>query len=157
MGNRNSNTYTGKEFNKHFKGRVFVKLTNKEECHNGYQFKDGLNEDFRTFNPSFNCMPGGIYFCEFDKIHKWIKYGGKFMVHMRTVTMPNDAQVYETDLKFKADKLILGPALSIWTDYDLCYLVADQDPRLITYVPDNLLSPELLENCHKRRAALNII
>jgi hypothetical protein len=54
----------GKEFNKLNKGKQLIKLTNIEENHNGFQFNTGLNIDTVPFNPSGDCKPGGIYFCE---------------------------------------------------------------------------------------------
>ncbi len=36
---------TGRQFNEKYKGHTFVKLTNKSEIHNGFQFQTGLNID----------------------------------------------------------------------------------------------------------------
>ena len=57
--------YTGKEFNELNKitNNIYIKLTSKDGIHNGYQFKEGLNEDTMQFNPTGNCTSGGIYFC----------------------------------------------------------------------------------------------
>lgn len=137
--------YTGKEFNQKYKDKVLVKLTNEKECHNGFKFETGFNKDMMPFTSYGNCLPGGIYFCEFDDIHRWINYNNKFMVNLRVVTIPNSARVYEMRNKFKADKLILGPALNIWVDYDLCYLMVCQNPKLIDYVPHELRTSELLK------------
>lgn len=134
-------SYTGKEFNQKFKDIVFVKLTNKDECHNGFQFKTGLNEDTIKFNPSGNCLSGGIYFCEFYKIHKLIKYNQQRMVNLRVITISDDAQVYETCDKFKADKLILGPAFSIWDSYDICDYLVSYKPSLIIHASAALMPP----------------
>lgn len=41
--NRMNSVLTGEEFNKKYQGKSFVKLTNEEENHNGYQFRTGLN------------------------------------------------------------------------------------------------------------------
>lgn len=134
-------SYTGKEFNQKFKDIIFVKLTNKDEYHNGFQFKTGLNEDVVEFNPSGDCLSGGIYFCEFYKIYKWIKYNQQRMVNLRVVTISDDAQVYETCDKFKADKLILGPAFSIWNDYDICDFLISHKPNLIIHASADLKLP----------------
>ena len=45
-----------------------VKLTNETECHNGFQFKTGLNEDTIPFDPTGECKKGGIYFTDIDNI-----------------------------------------------------------------------------------------
>ena len=55
---------SGKKFNRKFPRRQFIKLTNYDERHNGYQFKDGLNVNTEPFNPSGSCRYGGIYFVD---------------------------------------------------------------------------------------------
>ena len=40
----------GLEFNKFTKGQIFFKLTNKNENHNTFQFKDGINVDTNKIN-----------------------------------------------------------------------------------------------------------
>src|SRR5665647_3665118 len=99
---------TGKEFNAKYTGKTLVKLTSESECHNGFQFKDGLNVDTVPFNPTSECKPGGIYFCELSKFFYWTIYNEKQMIWYRKVTIPDDAQVYVESDKFKADKLILS-------------------------------------------------
>lgn len=141
---------TGAQFNQKYKGKIFVKLTNKEECHNGFQFNTGLNTDTVEFTPYGNCLPGGIYFCEFDKIYQWIEYNYNLMSNMRAVTIPDDAQVYETAHDIKADKLILGSALDIWDDYDMCYLIICQNPNLIVHVSKEMKTAELMD-CYNNK------
>jgi hypothetical protein len=68
---------SGKEFNRINGDRLLVKLTNQNENHNGFQFKTGLNVDNIPFNPSGECEPGGIYFCEESLMNAWLHYGGK--------------------------------------------------------------------------------
>src|SRR5579872_4864811 len=101
---------SGRDFNIHFKGITFVKLTNETECHNGYKFRDGLNVDTIVFKPYGECNPGGIYFIQESDVSKWINYRDIIgpMRHIRKVIIPDDAQVYIEAAKFKADKLILG-------------------------------------------------
>jgi hypothetical protein len=99
---------SGEQFNIVYKGKLFVKLTNHCELHNGYQFKTGLNVDTVLFNPSGECNPGGIYFCEFNEIPYWLRYNGSGpMVWYRYVSVPADSKVYIEMGKFKVDKLIL--------------------------------------------------
>lgn len=110
---------TGKVFNEKFINNVFVKLLNPDENHNGYQFKTGLNVDFREFNPIDSCSPGGLHFTEFDKMEMWIDNNDSDsdiyepMVFCRKVTIPDDAYVYIEDNKFKADQFILGSRIPI--------------------------------------------
>ena len=84
----------------------YYKITNKDEKHNGMQYKTGLNVDILPFNPKGNCEPGGIYFSRED-ILAFLDYG----CWIREVKLPKDAQVYENPdkpKKWKANKVILG-------------------------------------------------
>ena len=45
------NILTGSEFNRLYGHLEFYKFTNKEEIHNGFQFRDGLNVDTVPFYP----------------------------------------------------------------------------------------------------------
>lgn len=101
-------TITGKQFNQIFKGTKFVKLTNKKQIHNNFKFKNGLNVDINAFNPHNECTAGGIYFTDINKMKSWIYYRNDIMRHIRDVTLPDDAQIYVENDKFKADKMILG-------------------------------------------------
>jgi hypothetical protein len=99
----------GKTFNKLFSEIKFVKLTTFNETHNNFTFKTGLNTDSVKFNPNGQCSPGGLYFTELSKVSQWRTYNHMTMYWMRSVTVPDDAQVYiEADNKVKADKISLG-------------------------------------------------
>ena len=130
---------TGKEFNEKYVGQKFVKLTNKEEKHNGYEFKSGLNVDTKPFNPRGKCEPGGIYFCELGKLPIWLEYGYQKMYYARLVSIPEDAQVYEEYDKFKADRLVLGERrrieeLEVWSDERYCVEAVKQNGYALEYV-----------------------
>ena len=129
---------SGREFNEKYQGRKFVKLTNESENHNGYQFRTGLNVDTVAFNPRGICQPGGIYFCEWEKLPMWIDYGSWIMVYARFVSIPEDAQVYEEGNKFKANKLMLGERqkiaeLEIWEDREYCMRAWDLSNVLVYF------------------------
>jgi len=84
----------------------YYKILNKEENHNGLQYKTGLNIDPLQFDPSGDCEPGGIYFASKD-ILVFLDFGP----WIRKVTLPDDAQIYKNPKspeKWKADKVILG-------------------------------------------------
>ena len=38
------------------------RITNEEECHNGFKYQTGDNIDILEFNPNDTCQPGGLYF-----------------------------------------------------------------------------------------------
>src|SRR5579872_48753 len=118
----NSNMFEGKEltgdiFNKLFQDMCFVKLTNEEENHNGFQFEDGLNIDTKEFTPYGSCNVGGLYFIQKKYEYKWLNYGNAGpMKYVRRVIVPYDARVYIDNGKFKADKLFLCPREEITKD-----------------------------------------
>ena len=125
---------TGKEFNEKYAGIKFVKLTNTEENHNGYQFKDGLNVDNIPFNTKYECSAGGIYFCRIDNFTKYLDYG-KEMYYMRNIIVPDDSQVFEeSNGKYKSDKLILLDKSVIFENEDLCLEAVKQDGYALFYV-----------------------
>jgi len=84
----------------------FYKILNEKECHNGLQYKTGLNVDPLAFNPKGTCEPGGIYYTQKD-ILAFLRYGP----WIREVVIPDDAQVYkdpdENPEKWKANKVVL--------------------------------------------------
>ena len=85
----------------------YVKLTNKECWHNGFQFVEGLNIDHIPFTKNNYCEPGGIYFTTLENIYMWLEYNDKEMYYIWDVIIPDDAQVYHQSDKSKADKIIL--------------------------------------------------
>jgi len=96
---------TGLQFNKLVAGKLkFIKFTNQNENHNGFQFKTGLNVDTVPFTNYSECQAGGIYFIEKKYMISW---AGSH-TWQRTVTIPDDAQVRIEDSKIKADKIILS-------------------------------------------------
>jgi hypothetical protein len=90
----------------------FYKITNTEEKHHGLHYQDGLNVDYlQSFNPSGNCLKGGIYFSRED-ILCFLHYGP----WIREVTLPENEEVYENPgdpQKWKAHQVILGPKREI--------------------------------------------
>lgn len=108
---RKHKVLSGTEFNEKYNDIQFVKLTNSCENHNNFHFSDGLNKDIHPFNPYGTCQSGGIYFIKKDNAHLWTFYNDAIgpMKYMRTVTIPDDARVYEEEDKYKTDMIILGP------------------------------------------------
>ena len=83
--------------------KKYYKITNKEECHYGMEYKNGLNIDILPFDPTGPCCPGGIYFADKENICKFLNYG----CFIREVVIPGDALIYHENNKSKADKVIL--------------------------------------------------
>jgi hypothetical protein len=116
---------SGKEFKEKYGDKVLIKLTNKDENHNWFQFKTGLNIDTIRFNPTESCKAGGIYFSEVCFLPLWLEYNKIKTMWCRKVTIPHDAQVYVEEFKFKADKIILAEKvligeLNIWRNEKYC-------------------------------------
>ena len=89
---------------------IYYKITNKDECHRGYQYNDGLNILDRPFEKEGTCVHGGLYFTNKENIHYFFGYGE----WLRVITIPKDAQMVQdpdtsNGIKFRADKIILGP------------------------------------------------
>jgi hypothetical protein len=95
--------FSGREFNKIYRGCKFNKIIPKGFRKYGFRYKYGLNIDTVEFNPSETCSAGGIYFTDEGRIDKFNNYGEVIV----DVTVPDDARVYIEDDKFKADKIVL--------------------------------------------------
>jgi len=92
--------------------QIYFKLLNKEENHNGFQFKTGLNVDNISFNRDHDiiCGPGGIYFSKSQDILEWVNFA---IYWVREVIIPEDANVIEFEDKLRADKIILKERLAL--------------------------------------------
>jgi hypothetical protein len=100
--------YSGEEFNKivNENNLILVKVLNDEEKHNGYQYNEGLNIDTVDLNSKGECKKGGLYFTDYRYLFKF--YYRSLCEIIRIIEIPNDAQVYVEDKKYKANKIILG-------------------------------------------------
>ena len=98
-----SKVYSGEEFNNLTKGKTFIKILNKKQNHNGFQYKLGLNVDSKPFNPIGTCLSGGLYFSEAKNFLLFYHCGES----MWRIIIPNDSKVYVEENKFKADKFVL--------------------------------------------------
>ena len=130
---------SGEEFKEQYVTECYKIL--KGGCvHNGYEFVNGLNVDSIKFNPKGECLRGGFYFTEYKKILYWLNYT-KDLTYIAEVTIPDDAQVYVEENKFKANKftLNLNDKIDIkdhecWTDNKFCELAVQQNTRALQYV-----------------------
>ena len=116
----------------------YVKLTNKECCHNGFQFHEGLNIDILPFTPYGYCEPGGIYFTTPDNIWIWLHYNDQTIFYIWDVTLPDDAQVYHQKAKSKADKIILSNRKTLYDFFsdnlDISLLNLKYDEHIFNYI-----------------------
>ncbi|QGR53608.1 ankyrin repeat-containing protein [Moumouvirus maliensis] len=90
--------------------KLYFKITNENECHHGFQYKDGLNilEGEFNDNPQDYCVPGRLYFCEPKDIHHYLHYG----VYLREVYLPVDNPNFKMIMNrlkiYGANMIILG-------------------------------------------------
>ena len=96
------------------RGRKFFKLTNKAECHFGFQYKDGLNVDFIPFNKYGSCVAGGLYFSDTANILDFIAFDSTYI---REITIPDDEfdviQDPSGDKKWRSHSVICGERKSL--------------------------------------------
>ena len=55
--------------------KKYYKVTSENECHQGYQYTDGLNILDKPFEKEGSCVPGGLYFTNLDHIAKFSTFG----------------------------------------------------------------------------------
>jgi hypothetical protein len=125
-------TLTGKQFNKEYKDVKFIKLTNKNEIHNEYQYKTGLNEAKLIIKKRDGHVDsGGIEFCEKSSFKRLLysrttdyMNDGYVLYHYRSVMIPDDAKIYCESNKgqnyFKTDRIYLGDKKMLWNEVDMC-------------------------------------
>ena len=86
----------------------YWRLTNKEENHHRFQYRDGLNVDVLPFNPKGRCEPGGLYFFDREHLHFFPKYVQE-PYYIRKVTLLPDSRVYTMTDTMKTDKFFCIP------------------------------------------------
>ena len=91
----------------------YYTIFSEDERHYGMKYVTGLNTDIKPFNPSGDCISGGIYFSRED-ILAFLSHG----LWLRDVTLPDGEPVYEnpdSPRKWKAHRVILGKRRKITT------------------------------------------
>ncbi len=123
--------------------KIYYKLTNKDEKHNGFQYNDGYNYDILQFNPQSHCLPGGLYFTSVENISQFQTYG----IWLREIMVPKDIPVYYDSQpnyqKYKAPILILGKKISIYSmeAFNLLFGTSDANNKYI--VPKLAVNKEI--------------
>ncbi len=84
---------------------IYYKITNENENHHGYQYKDGLNVLEEPFDEILECGKGGLYFTTGEFIHLFHDY----WCNLRIVEIPNNENFKMVAFldKFKANMIIL--------------------------------------------------
>lgn len=95
---------------------MWLKVTNEQECHHDFQYRDGLNIDVLQFQNEGSCVPGGLYFTDRFNISEYYEYG----TWLREVQLPID------DPDFK---MVRDPMLDKWRA-NMIFLRKKHDLRL---------------------------
>ena len=138
---------------------MYYKILNKDLCHNGFQYKLGLNEDILPFNPSGSCRSGGLYFTDLDNVVKFLSYG----CYIAEVSLPDGEEIYKDPEgnKYKArritiDKYCPTKEWKMWEDKEFCLAAVQQDGRALQYVKEQ--TPEIcLAAVQKNGSALEFV
>ena len=125
-------------------GIKYIKLTNEDNIHNNFKFKDGLNIDTIPIS-SGECKPWGIYFTTFNNIHHWLSYGDQKMYYIWDVVIPENSKVYHYPTKSKAESIILSNCRRIselveWNNLDFCLNARRTSQWNKAMIPLNLLN-----------------
>ncbi len=111
----------------------YFKITNREENHYGFQYKDGLNILKEKFNDDSqqSCCEGGFYFTTLEHIWKFYGYGCWLREVFLPYADPNFKMIEDVkNDKWRANMIILG------NKYELCNLDTIKKFNLI---PNNCL------------------
>jgi len=112
----------------------FVKLTNPDGINNGFQFKEGLNEDIHELNQNEECSQGGLYFCRFKHVGNWIGLYGDALIWK--VEIPEGEEVIDYETKCKAKRIMLSEPKKAYKDNEICKLAVQQNGWVLQYVKE---------------------
>ena len=127
-----------------------IKFFNTDEIHRDYSYMGGLNKDPNPFTPEGEGRKGGFYFfIEQEMNERSFCYIHFKISHLRSIIIPNNAQVYIEDGKCKADKIILGERIEP-LEYpgfqEMCNSAVQRDSLCLGFVPDILKTREMCDS-----------
>lgn len=94
---------------------MWLKVTNDQECHHGFQYRNGLNVLNDEFNDDIHdqCVAGGFYFSDEKSINFYYCFG----VNVRVVDLPTDdpefRMVQLSNGEYRANRIILKEKYSL--------------------------------------------
>lgn len=122
--------FNGKEFKNRYKDIRFYKLTFKDEIHNRYYYRDGLNIDHYNKHDliqqhwenerSYKGSNKGIHFTDSYNLLSWLKYNGEKTYWIRKVEIYDDSTivVYKNNVthvtEYVTDKIFLYERIEIF-------------------------------------------
>ena len=137
---------TGQKFNEKYQGYNFFKFLGYDLNYNGFIYKNGLNVDTNSFNPTGEYSIGGLFFIDNIQLFAWmlelVKYDDCYRyLYVSKVTIPNNAIVYIGHDGYKSDKLIVDVnnkihilKLSIWNDNAFCKYAIKKTYKIFKYI-----------------------
>lgn len=147
---REGKEYTGKEVND--QGFKFYVLTDYDDTYNGFQYQNGSNANFQSYDSSGAYEKCGLNFFDRDQLLLSMTYSDEIK-YIRIVKIPDDAKVFVCKRCYKADKLILGERsiynLSDYIDYDICMRVIKSCGWGLKYVPEELKTGDMCSTAIK--------
>ena len=88
--------------------KLYFKVTNREECHYGFQYQDGLNVLTEPFIEDEIESPNGFHFTDIENILIYLDFG----CYLREIRLPTDDQEFKIvqagEHIWRANKIILG-------------------------------------------------
>ena len=97
---------------------MYFKILADDLCHNGFQYKEGLNVDTNIFDETPSCG-GGLFFSDEKNIIEFCNYGNKIAV----VTVPEGKQIVKVNNKFKSHSVIISDIRNLWSAETFKWLI----------------------------------
>jgi len=95
--------------------KTYYKVLKKDMKHFGHLYKLGINEDKIQFDPHEICGPGGLYFCNFEDVVRWLTIDDD-NEYIAEIKLLEDSKVVEQSYKFKTNKFVVQNLVLI-TDF----------------------------------------
>ncbi len=104
-------------------GKKFYKVTNEAECHNKFQYKDGLNVLVEPFADRGSCVAGGFYFTDIEHILEYVDYGTNLRIVELPTTDSDFKCIKDANNKWRCNKIIFRDKISLADASGLKYVV----------------------------------
>ena len=98
---------SGKEFKELFPNYCALKIIGSNK--KNFQYKEGLNENNEVFDPTDECLPGGLYFTNFDNIFDFLCHGKK----VAFIEILDDEPIWIEPNKCKTNKLFITKIITL--------------------------------------------
>ena len=137
--------------------KLYFKVTNGKENHNGFQYNDGLNILKGKFNgdPKASCVAGGLYFTDIKHIFEFLEYG----IYLREVMLPTDDPdfkiVRDENNKWRANKIILGKRYNLNDVSTFEFLISNGHFEVVKYLVSKGANIHAENDCAIRWASQN--